>query len=46
MSAIHLNAMDEGSFQLTLDLAKIKKTREDSEQRYGIELSDLVKKVA
>ena len=46
MSAVHLKVMDEEGFKLTLDLAKIKKTREEHEARYGQELADLVKKVA
>jgi len=31
---------------LTLDLAKIKKVREESDQRYGTELRDLIGKIA
>jgi len=46
MSAVHLRVTDEEGFKLTLELAKIKKTREEHEQRYGHELTDLVKKVA
>ena len=38
--------MDEGSFSLTLELAKIKKVREESEQRYGGELRDFIAKTA
>lgn len=46
MSSVHLRTIDEQSFQLTLELAKIKKVREESEHRYGAELADLVHKVA
>lgn len=31
---------------MTLDLAKIKKAREESDQRYGTELRDLIGKIA
>lgn len=46
MSSIHFKVMDEESFKLTLELAKIKKIREEHEQRYGVEIKDLVQKVA
>ena len=46
MSSNHLKAIDESSFQLTLELAKIKKNREESELRHGTELKDLVCKIA
>ena len=42
MMGAHLNAMDEGCYQLTLDLAKIKKNREENELRYSAEIKDLV----
>ena len=38
MASTHLKAIDESSFQLTLELAKIKKNREENELRYGTEL--------
>ena len=41
-----MKEIDERSFQLTLELAKIKKNREEGEQRYGTELRDLVTKIA
>lgn len=46
MASVHLKVIDEESFQLTLDLAKIKKAREESDQRYGTELRDLIGKIA
>ena len=42
MLARHLKELDEEGFKLTLDLAKIKKTREEREARYCHELKDLV----
>ena len=45
-ASAHLKEIDERSFQLTLELAKIKKNREEGEQRYGTELKDLVSKIA
>ena len=45
-ASAHLKEIDERSFQLTLELAKIKKNREEGEQRYGTELRDLVTKIA
>ena len=41
-----MKEIDERSFQLTLELAKIKKNREENEVRYGTELKDLVAKIA
>ncbi len=46
IASVHLKVIDEESFQLTLDLAKIKKNREENEARYGTELQDLVGKIA
>ena len=45
MASVHLKEIDEKSFQLTLEMAKIKKGREESEARYGVELSDLITKI-
>ena len=46
MASTHLKAIDERNFQLTLELAKIKKHREENEGRYGTELVDLVSKIS
>lgn len=46
MSSTNLKEIDERNFQLTLELAKIKKNREENEVRYGTELKDLVAKIA
>ena len=42
---MHLKEIDEKSFLLTLEMAKIKKNREESEARYGVELADLIAKI-
>ena len=41
-----MKAIDERNFQLTLEMAKIKKYREESEVRYATELKDLITKIA
>lgn len=41
-----LKEIDERSFQLALDLAKLKKNREESEFRVTEELADMIEKVA
>jgi hypothetical protein len=41
-----LKEIDETSFQLTLELAKLKKNREEAEIRYSEELADMIEKVA
>jgi len=46
MSSANLKEIDERNFQLTLELAKIKKNREENEVRYSGELKDLVSKIA
>ena len=37
--------IDERAFQLTLELAKMKKGREETEDKYAFELNDLLDKV-
>ena len=45
-SGMLLKEIDEKSFQLALDLAKLKKTREESQFRITEELADMIEKVA
>ena len=40
-----MKQIDERAFQITLELAKSKKGREETEERYSIELNDLLEKV-
>ena len=42
----HVKDIEEQSFQLTLEMAKLKKIREEQESRYAGDLNDLIQKVA